>query len=794
MDFIRSMVARDLATGKYAGRVATRFPPEPNGFLHIGHAKSICLNFGIAAEHPDGRCHLRLDDTNPDTEKAEYVEAMKRDIRWLGFDWGEHLYHASDYFEELFGFAMRLVKKGLAYVDSSSESEIRERRGSVTQPGTNSPWRERPVAENRELFRRMRAGEFPDGRHVLRAKIDMAHPNMVMRDPILYRIRHASHYRHGDAWPIYPLYDFAHCLSDSLERITHSLCTLEFDNNREIYDWLLDRVDAPQPRPEQTEFAPLALEYVVTSKRRLRRLVEEGRVRGWDDPRMPTLAGLRRRGVTPAAIRALCEMVGVAKANSRVDLGKLEYAVRDDLNRKAPRAFCVLEPLRVVLTNWPEGREDFVTAPAFPPDVGKPDMGTPGERRMPIGRVVCIERDDFREEPPRGFRRLAPGRWVRLKYAGLIRCDSVVEDPATGEPCELRCTFEPEVVDGRSARDRGRRVTGTLHWVAEAHGVPAVVRLYDRLFARPDPLAEDDFMAALNPESERTVAGALVEPGLAGMASGTHRQFERHGYFFADPMDSRPEQLVFNRTVALRDGWAQGRATEGRAAEGRATEGQSTELVASETRTATKGRPATKRTAPRSPAARDGDRESGAGAQPDTPRARELASLGVAASNAVRLARAPALDALFRGALPGCPDAARALASWLVNEVAGLSAGEAAGTARLDPTALSALVRQVEDGQLSRRQGRTVLAALLANGGDFQEVRAGLDLTEVADEDVLTPVLQQIVREHPEKAAAYRDGRTRLLGFFVGQVIKRTDGKADPRKASQLAREMLAAP
>ena len=764
MDFIRSMVARDLATGKYDGRVATRFPPEPNGFLHIGHAKAISLNFGIASEHSGGRCHLRLDDTNPDTEKAEYVEAMKRDIRWLGFDWGEHLYHASDYFEELFGFAMRLVDKGLAYVDSSSEAEIRERRGSVTRPGTNSPWRDRPIEENRELFRSMRAGEFPDGSHVLRAKIDMAHPNMVMRDPILYRIRHASHYRHGDDWPIYPLYDFAHCLSDSLERITHSLCTLEFDNNREIYDWLLEHVDAPSPRPEQTEFAALVLEYVVTSKRKLRRLVEDGRVRGWDDPRMPTLAGLRRRGVTPAAIRSLCKMVGVAKTNSKVDVGKLDYAVRNDLNQIAPRAFCVLEPLRVVLTNWPEEREESLTAPAFPPDVGKP-----GERRLPFGRVVCIDQDDFREEPPPRFRRLSPGRWVRLKHAGLIRCDSVVKDPKTAWPVELRCTFEPEVVGGRTARDRGRRVAGTLHWVAERHGVPAVVRLYDRLFTTPDPLAEGDFMDALNPESEQVVPGALVEASLAGASPGAHYQFERHGYFFSDPVDSRPGRLVFNRTVPLRDGWARGAPQAAAPKEVPDAPGPAG-----------------------TPAAAAPKRKTATVPPEAQARFDELCALGVASAAAASLVRSPGLDALFVAALPSCPEGAGALASWLVNEVAGLSAGDPAGTERLDPAALAALVQSVEDGRLSHRLGRTVLSALLAKGGTFEEVQAGLDLAEISDEDVLRAIVEEIVREHAEKATAYRNGRTGLLGFFVGEVMKRSRGKADPQIVSRLASEMLA--
>ena len=809
MDFIRSMVARDLATGKHGGRVATRFPPEPNGFLHIGHAKSICLNFGIAAEHPGGRCHLRLDDTNPDTEKAEYVEAMKRDIRWLGFDWGERLYHASDYFEELYGFALVLVEKGLAYVDSSSEAEIRERRGSVTRPGVHSPYRERAVEENRELFGRMRAGEYPDGRHVLRAKIDMAHPNMVMRDPILYRIRHASHYRHGDRWPIYPLYDFAHCLSDSLERITHSLCTLEFDNNRAIYDWLLEHVDAPSPRPEQTEFAPLVLDYVVTSKRKLRRLVEEGRVRGWDDPRMPTLAGLRRRGVTAAAVRSLCEMVGVAKVNSRVDPGKLDYAVRNDLNRIAPRAFCVLEPLRVVLTNWPEGKEESLTAPSFPADVAEPAGGTPGARTLPFGRVVYIDRDDFREEPPSGFRRLSPGRWVRLKHAGLIRCDSVANDPDTGGVAELRCTFEPEVVDGRGARDRGRRVAGTVHWVSARRAVPAQVRLYDRLFTTPDPLAEGDFMDALNPDSERVASGALVEPSLTDAPPGAHYQFERLGYFFSDPADSRPGRLVFNRTVPLRDGWtrraaeAASRQAASRAAHGRRGGGRRAEPKPS--RRSGEPRPPTATSTHAGPTPVDPDRRHTAGehapatATPTGPtpfenRARldELGALGVADAAAASLASSPELDALFRSVLPSYPDGAGAVASWVVNEVAGLSAGHEAGSARLEPSALAALVRTVDQGGLSRRQGRVVLSALLAKGGTFEEVRASLDLAEIADERVLTTLLDEIVRENPEKAAAYRNGRAGLLGFFVGEVMKRTGGKADPRAASRLASQLLA--
>lgn len=747
MDFIRSMVARDLETGKYGGRVVTRFPPEPNGFLHIGHAKAICLNFGIASEHAGGRCHLRLDDTNPDTEKAEYVEAMKRDIRWLGFDWNEHLYHASDYFEELYGFAIRLVDKGLAYVDSSSEEEIRERRGSVTRPGVNSPFRERTVDENRDLFRRMRAGEFPDGSHVLRAKIDMAHANMIMRDPVLYRIRHAVHYRQGDRWPIYPLYDFAHCLSDSLEGVTHSLCTLEFDNNREIYDWLLEHVDAPQPRPEQTEFARLVLDYVVTSKRKLGALVADGHVRGWDDPRMPTLAGLRRRGVTPAAIRALCDMVGVSKANSRVDPGKLDFAVRNDLNSRAPRAFCVLRPLKVVLDNYPADREESLVAPCFPPDVGKP-----GTRRLPFGRVLYIDRDDYRETPPPGFHRLSPGGTVRLKYAGAIRCDSAKKDPDTGRPVELRCTFEP---------DSGPRPRGAIHWVSARHALRTEVRLYEKLFRVPDPLAGEGASAALNPDSERIVRNALLEPGLADAPSGAHYQFERLGYFFTDPEDWRPGRPVFNRTVTLRDGWK----TQSRPApaEPRTTRSQV-------------------RVQPTPPAA--GPASLGPEQRVDFD---ELRSLGVADAAATSLCRAPRLLGLFRAALAHFPEGAASLASWIANEVAGLAGRSDDDTALPAAPALAELARTVEGGELSRRQGRAVLSVLVAQGGSFQEARAGLDLTEIDDDAVLGQLLAEIVREHADKAAAYRNGRSGLLGFFVGEVMKRTEGKADPRKVSQLA-------
>ena len=549
-NFIKHIIDEDLKKGKNDGRVHTRFPPEPNGYLHIGHAKSCCLNFGLAREYA-GVCHLRFDDTNPETEDMKYVESIQEDVRWLGFDWQEHLYFASDYFEQLYDFAEKLIRDGNAYVDSLSEDEIRRYRGTITEPGQPSPYRDRPVEENLELFRRMRAGEFGNGEHVLRGKIDMAHHNMLMRDPILYRIRHASHYRSGDAWCLYPLYDFTHCLSDAIENITHSICTLEFKDNNELYEWVLDAAEIPQPRTEQTEFARLNLDYMVLSKRRLMELVRQGRVTGWDDPRVPTIAGLRRRGVTPEAIRNFCDLVGVAKTESRVDIEKLEYCIRDDLNTSAPRVLCVLRPLKVTITNYPEGREEDLEAPYWPHDVPKE-----GSRRLPFSRTLYIERDDFMEDPPRKFFRLAPGREVRLRYAFFITCTDVVKNDA-GEVVELLCTYDP-ATRGGDAPD-GRKVKGTIHWVSAEHSLPCEVRLYDRLFAAPDPddVAEDqDFTANLNPESLVTLTDSRIEPSVGEDPPGSRYQFERQGYFVSDLVDSKAGTLVFNRTVTLRDTWA----------------------------------------------------------------------------------------------------------------------------------------------------------------------------------------------------------------------------------------------
>jgi glutaminyl-tRNA synthetase len=546
--FIRDIIAADVRRGKYGGRVHTRFPPEPNGYLHIGHAKSICLNFGIAAEF-GGLCNLRFDDTNPTKEDVEYVESIKADVRWLGFDWGDRLFYASDYFEQLYQYAVQLIKAGKAYVDSLSTEEIRATRGTATRAGQESPYRNRSVEENLDLFARMRAGEFPDGAHVLRAKIDMAHPNVLMRDPVMYRILHVPHHRTGDAWCIYPMYDYAHCVSDSLEGITHSLCTLEFEDHRPLYDWFLDALGIYHP--QQIEFARLNLGYTVLSKRKLLTLVEQGHVTGWDDPRMPTISGLRRRGYTPEAIRTFCERIGVAKRNSVVDLALLEHCVREDLNKRAPRAMAVLRPLRVVLLNYPEDRVEELEAVNNPED---PGMGT---RKVPFSRVLYIERDDFREDPPRQFFRLAPGREVRLRYAYFITCVDVVKDPRTGEVVELHCTYDP-ATRGGDAPD-GRKVRATLHWVSAAHALAAEVRLYDQLFVKADPNDVEegvDFTAYLNPRSLEVLKPCWVEPSLAAAAPGSRYQFERLGYFCVDPVDSTPGAIVFNRTVTLRDTWA----------------------------------------------------------------------------------------------------------------------------------------------------------------------------------------------------------------------------------------------
>jgi glutaminyl-tRNA synthetase len=546
-DFIREILDEDRRTGRHAGRVATRFPPEPNGYLHIGHAKSICLNFGVAIEY-GGTCNLRFDDTNPLKEDTEYVDSIQEDVHWLGFDWGDRRFFASDYFAKLYEFGEALIRSGKAFVCDLSAEEIRAYRGTLTEPGRDSPWRDRSPAENLDLFQRMRAGEFPDGSRTLRAKIDMASPNINLRDPALFRIRKTAHHRTGDAWCIYPMYDYAHALSDWIERITHSLCTLEFEDHRPLYDWCLEALDLPE-RPRQIEFARLNLTYTLLSKRKLLHLVTGGHVKGWNDPRMPTLAGFRRRGFTPEALRDFCNRIGLAKRDSVVEVELLEHCLREDLNRRAPRVMAVLDPVRVVLTNYPEGQVEELDA------VNNPEDASAGTRKVPFSRELFIDRDDFREVPPPKYHRLSPGKEVRLRWGYLIRCEEVVKDPATGVITELRCTYDP-ATRGGEAPD-GRKVKGTIHWVSAAQALEAEVRLYERLFSNPNPDEAPegrDFLANLNPGSLVVRTGCRVEPSLASARAGGFFQFERVGYFTVDP-DTAPSRLVFNRSVSLRDSW-----------------------------------------------------------------------------------------------------------------------------------------------------------------------------------------------------------------------------------------------
>jgi glutaminyl-tRNA synthetase len=795
-DFIRAIVARHNAEGAYGGRVATRFPPEPNGFLHIGHAKSIVLNFGLALEN-DGACHLRFDDTNPLTEDMKYVRAIQEDVRWLGYDWGEHLYFASDYFERLHECAVILIRKGKAYVDSLSEEEIREYRGTVTKPGSESPHRDRSVEENLDLFRRMREGEFPDGAHVLRAKIDMAHPNMIMRDPVLYRIRHATHYRTGDDWCIYPLYDFTHCLSDAIEDITHSLCTLEFDNNREIYDWLLDEVGFREPRPHQYEFARLNLDYTVMSKRKLLRLVNEGHVEGWDDPRMPTIAGLRRRGITPEAIRTFCDMIGVAKADNRVDMGKLEFAVRDHLNRTVPRVMGVLKPLRVTITNYPEGEGEELEIPSYPHDVP-----LEGSRMVPFSRELYIEGDDFMEEPPADFFRLAPGREVRLRYAYFVRCQEVVKDPETGEVVELRCTYDP-ATRGGNAPD-GRKVQGTIHWVSASHAVRAEVRLYDRLFTVPDPEAVEgkDFTQVLNPDSRVVVSDAYVEPSIGNHPAGTRYQLERLGYFMTDPVDSRPGAPVLNRIVTLRDTWGKRVAAdsadlaekkEGKKKEGKEKE-EATEATGPMAPGGTPAPPPTPspRRDRRNPAREARDRARRKHPELGERFARYQDELGLAEDDADLLTGSLELSEFFERALEEAGvGGAAALANWAVNDLSRELKERSLDELPLTPAALAALVTLLEEGAVSQPVAKELFAELVAKGGDPRELVRERGLEKVSDAALLEPLVDRLLEAWPGKVEEYRQGKTGLLGFFIGQIMKETKGRADPGAVQDLLRRRL---
>ncbi len=796
-DFIRTLIDAHQAEGRYA-QVATRFPPEPNGYLHIGHAKSICLNFGLAAEY-GGSCNLRFDDTNPLTEDEEYTRAIQEDVRWLGFEWSK-LRHASDYFERMYVVAVGLIEKGLAYVDSASDEEIREKRGTVTEPGTPTTDRDRPVAESLDLFRRMRAGEFEDGSMVLRARINLSAHNMIMRDPVLYRIRHAHHYRTGNDWCIYPLYDYAHCLEDVFEGISHSLCTLEFDNNREIYDWVLDNAGFEEPRTHQYEFARLILDYTILSKRKLIRLVKEGYVSGWDDPRMPTIAGFRRRGVPAAALRSFCEMIGVAKVNSRVDDGKLEFSIRDEMNRTAPRAMAVLRPLVVELTNWDEGRVDMLDAPRFPDGAGSAELAeaegsavSGPARELPFGRRVLIDREDFAVEPPSGWKRLAPGGEVRLRNAYVIRCDEVVSGP-DGEPELLRCSVDHDTL-GR--HPEGRKVQGTIHWVSEAHSLPLEVRLYDRLFtvADPEDVPEDgDFVDYLNPDSLVTLTEARGEPSLKSASAGEAYQFERVGYFVVDA-DSTDGSLVMNRTVTLRDNWTRKSGADGNdgAAGGQKGAGKGAEGAGAAGKVPQES-PGPK--TPRGPVAAD-DRVS-----PERRAAREanpvLAArfdryqkeFGLTLDEADILSGSAANGDFFEAALSAHDDPA-AVASWMVNDLAGDMGDRSFADLPFGGPAFGTLIARVAEGAVARRAACEILTEMVEKGTDPDEVIRRDGLAKVSDEGAIGAMIDEVLGEWAGKVAEYRAGSRNLFGLFMGQVMKKSGGNADPGLLRRLLTEKL---
>lgn len=773
-NFITDIVDRDLASGTVE-RVVTRFPPEPNGYLHIGHAKAIQLDFGVAEDY-GGITFLRYDDTNPVTEDPEYVAAIERDVRWLGHEWHE-VRHASDYFPELYDYAVKLIEAGDAYVDSLDEEQIREYRGTVTEPGRNSPFRERSVEENLDLFARMRDGEFSPGQHVLRAKIDMSAANMKMRDPILYRIVDATHYRTGNEWPIYPMYDFAHPLSDAIEGVSHSLCTLEFDNNREVYDWLVDRL-IEGPRPHQYEFARLVLDYTVVSKRKLIRLVQAGVVDSWDDPRMPTISALRRRGVRPEAIREFTNRVGVARANSRTDIALLDSSIRDDLNRVAPRVMAVLEPLKVVLTNLAPTDVRELDAPYWPPDV-------PGEgsRMVPLTREIYVERSDFALAPPPGFRRLAPGRVVRLRHGPVIRIDDAETD-AHGAPTEVRATM----LDGSP----GEKVWATVHWVSASRGVPMTARLYDRLFTVADPDgAEGDLLDHVNPDALRVVHG-FVEPSVVDDAMDTRYQFERLGYFWRDPEDGRtPDAPVFNRIVPLKDSRAK---VDGRDAATPATVPADRGAVVTGTSTspadvaADSPPPAAAGDAP--PAAAETPLPATAAFGPEG-RARYdsvTGAHGVSPHDAAILATRDDLYQFYVGAV-AAGAAPQSVANWVVNDLA--RALKETVEPRLSPEELAELVRLVDEGTITSRSARELLGELVSSGGSPSALVEERGLTRLGDVEALRELIAGVIARHPAELASFRAGKHGLSGFFVGQVMRETDGRADPGVVKRLVEEAL---
>ena len=747
-DFLRTIVEEDLESGKYK-EVHTRFPPEPNGFPHIGHAKSICINFGIARDY-HGRCNLRMDDSNPTTEDTKYVEALKDAVEWLGFEWDNGVRYTSDYFPELYEYAVQLIKMGKAYVDSLSEEERREYRGTVTEPGRRSRYADRSVEENLDLFERMKNGEFKDGEHVLRAKIDMSAANMKMRDPLLYRIRHAHHYRAGDKWHVYPMYDFAHCLSDYIEGITHSICTLEFENNRAIYDWILDTLGLTPNRPYQHEFARLAVNYTVMSKRKLLELVNEGRVSGWDDPRMPTIAGYRRRGYTPESIINFCDSIGIAKANSTVDVAQLEFAIRDDLNTKVPRVLCVLDPLKVTIENY-EGSEEL-DAPYYPEDIPKEDS-----RKIPFSKEIYIERDDFTENPPKGYYRLTPDQPVRLRHAYIITCKEVIKD-ADGNIVEIKAEYHPNSKSGSDTS--GIKVKSAIQWVDAAKAKSVEVRLYDRLFKDEAPEGLED----INPDSLKVIKNALIEPAVITDKPDVRFQFEREGYFFADPVDYTDENPVFNKIVGLKDSWT-----------------KKTKAETKEPRNE------------RKPGAKKVQVEGEVAPMDQAEQAlfdKYTGELGLNSEVANTLARDEKLSHFYQEAL-AVLNSPIGLANIVANEVARELKEKQSDELRFNAKQIAELVKMIDDGTISSKIAKQIFEQMAKTGEDPTQIVEDKGLVQVSDPSKILPIIDEVIAKNPDNVAKFKAGNTNLFGFFVGQVLKTTGGKANPKVVNELVAEKL---
>lgn len=743
-DFLRTIVEEDLKSGKYDG-VITRFPPEPNGFPHIGHAKSICINFGIAKDY-NGICHLRMDDTNPTTEDMVYVEALKDSIKWLGFDWEDKLFFASDYFDKLYEYAQRLIKLGKAYVCSLSEEKIREYRGTVKEAGKASPYRNRSIEESLELFEKMKNGEFPEGAHVLRAKIDMASANMKMRDPLLYRIRHAHHYRTGDKWHIYPMYDFAHCLSDYIEGITHSICTLEFENNRELYDWILDEMELPKPRPYQYEFARLGINYTVMSKRRLLELVKDNYVSGWDDPRMPTLAGIKRRGYTPESIRAFCESVGIAKANSMVDFAQLEFCIRDDLNKKVPRVMCVINPLKVVIENM--DADEMIDAPYYPHDVPKE-----GSRKVPFSKVIYIERDDFKENPPKGYYRLTPNQAVRLRHAYIIKCNEVIKDK-NGEVVELRCSYYPNSKSGED--NSGVKVKSAIQWVSAEHAKQVEVRKYDRLYNIENPDGPED----LNPNSLEIIENAYIEPAVVDDAPDERFQFERQGYFYKDPIDSTDSKIVFNRIVPLKDSWG---------------------------KSVNKEVPVQKKAQPKKEKVQKKSEEISLvlTEEQQVKLGKYKSDFDLNAEVATILAKDEILSAYFEEAL-SLYNSPVSVANWVANELARELKDKQSVDLGFGVDSFVELVQLVDEEVISAKTAKDVFKKMLLENVSPKAFVEQNELAQISDESQLNTYINEILEQNPKNVELYKEGKTNLFGFFLGQTMAATKGKANPRVLKDL--------